>query len=592
MSLAPAHSVGTSTPYCPTNVKVLEVMAKFQSKANTEEQLNIASLSAPGVDNPISSVSSVEQAVLRREENIDLATTADVAISTGFAIAERSPTSSPINKEGVQIQQLHGDDREGAGCGRVNFVNSALPSLSLSTFVDSDKSIGEKTTNAVDKSDDGAREVDCCSYLTESLAASTTVSPESPRVVAERLTTEAAGGWRRPRGRGRGRIISLSASASSVSDTAVGSNSIGGTSRVWGGGIGRGRARSVMRQSYIGIEKDSSIEWAVGCLEREKSAETTESGGATMFQSCEHLDSERSVGGEEGAIEGEEPRGTPIISGDQECSSDILHIGEFSEGHFQLTSTPTHSQTISNESHLLAESLARPPAEQLHSMSLPAVVDASSCQGCKAVQVSNQRLHSTVAAMEIKLVKLSAMVSEHNQRFDQISKQKISKSSFRQPDETFSDNRLMRIKAAAFITGRPLSAHMCKQLVLNIYDNEPPCTFNSDDIKSINDHRECRDAQSLSKWAVFEMFSLQELVGRNCLGGGHDTSADGNAEIKKPFDEYKMQIIKNAVFTLYPQQNNAMRKAVWMKCVDKINTDVRYLFKVSLKKHEWLQLGF
>jgi len=115
--------------------------------------------------------------------------------------------------------------------------------------------------------------------------------------------------------------------------------------------------------------------------------------------------------------------------------------------------------------------------------------------------------------------------------------------------------------------------------------------FSSDDIKSINDYRECRDAQSLSKWAVFEMFSLQELVGRNCLGGGHDTSADGNAEIKKPFDECKMQIIKSAVFTLYPQQNDAIRKGVWMKCVDKINTDVRYLFKVSLKKHEWLQLG-
>ena len=127
--------------------------------------------------------------------------------------------------------------------------------------------------------------------------------------------------------------------------------------------------------------------------------------------------------------------------------------------------------------------------------------------------------------------------------------------------------------------------------MLNIYDNEPSCTFNSDYIKSINDHRECRDAQSLSKWAVFETFSLQELVGRNCLGGGRDTSADGNAEMKKPFDECKMQIIKNAVFQLYPQENDAMQKAVWMKCAEKINIDVRYLFKVSLKKHEWLQFG-
>ena len=81
-----------------------------------------------------------------------------------------------------------------------------------------------------------------------------------------------------------------------------------------------------------------------------------------------------------------------------------------------------------------------------------------------------------------------------------------------------------------------------------MYDNEPPCMFNIDHIKAINEQRECRDAQSLSKWAVFETFSLQELVGWNCLGGGRDSSAD---EIKKPFDECKMQIIKNAVFHLY-----------------------------------------
>ena len=30
------------------------------------------------------------------------------------------------------------------------------------------------------------------------------------------------------------------------------------------------------------------------------------------------------------------------------------------------------------------------------------------------------------------------------------------------------------------------------------------------------------------------------------------------------------------MFTMYPQQNDAMRKAAWMKCVEKINTDVRY----------------
>jgi len=45
-----------------------------------------------------------------------------------------------------------------------------------------------------------------------------------------------------------------------------------------------------------------------------------------------------------------------------------------------------------------------------------------------------------------------------------------------------------------------------------------------------------------------------------------------------------MQLIKTAVFKLHPQQNDAMQNAVWMKCVEKINTDVKYLFKVSMKK--------
>jgi len=128
--------------------------------------------------------------------------------------------------------------------------------------------------------------------------------------------------------------------------------------------------------------------------------------------------------------------------------------------------------------------------------------------------------------MESKITKLTEIVTKLNQRIDEISQQKRNKSiGIRPSNEVFTDKRLMRIKAAAFVTGRPLSAHMCKHLVLNIYDNEPPSTFNSDDIKLINDQRQCRDAQSLSKWAVFEMFSLQELVGRNCLGGGHDNSA-------------------------------------------------------------------
>ena len=61
--------------------------------------------------------------------------------------------------------------------------------------------------------------------------------------------------------------------------------------------------------------------------------------------------------------------------------------------------------------------------------------------------------------------------------------------------------------------------------------------------------------------------------------------------MKKPFDELKMDVIKNAVFNIYSQQNAALQKATWMKCVEKNNTYVSYLFKERLKKHELLKLG-
>jgi len=40
--------------------------------------------------------------------------------------------------------------------------------------------------------------------------------------------------------------------------------------------------------------------------------------------------------------------------------------------------------------------------------------------------------------------------------------------------DIFQDRRILRVRAASFVTGRPLSSHMYKQLMLHIYDNEPP----------------------------------------------------------------------------------------------------------------------
>ena len=591
MSLAPSDSISTPTPYWRTNATVLEVMAKFQDRWNAEQQLHIAPLSATEVDSPNSSaVSSVAQAVMRSADNIELVTAGDVAIST---MAERSPSASrgaANRQETIQMQKVNGVDREGAGRGSGYLIDSLLP---WRTFVDSH--CGEQAANTVDTSDDG--DVGCYSRIAESLTASSTVTVSPDRMERERLTSQTAGGGQRPRGRGRGRkpVIAHSASVSDDRDAAVGAQWMGTASQVGVRRIGRRGARSMTRQSFSCTEQHSSMEQIGGSWEQGKGTETNESGCAIiMYQPCEDSDPEQSVGVTEAeASEAEELQSA--ASQDQEFGSDVVHTRVTGDGHFQLTpSTPTQSQqSVSIESQFTTESPATPAAtRQPHNTSLPAVVVTQSCQGCKALQVANQRINSTVTAMEAKLSKLSEMVTELNERLDQISKQKTSrKSSFRQSEEVFTDKRLMRIRAAAFLTGRPLSVHTCKQLVRNMDENEPPCTFNIDDIRLINDERECRDAQSLSKWAVFEMFSLQELVGRNCLGGGRDTAVNGKAQMKKPFDECKMEIIKNAVFQLYPQPSHAMRKAVWMKCVEKINSDVRYLFKVSLKKSEWLQLG-
>lgn len=149
LSLAPPDSTSTSTPYCPTNVKVLEAMAKFQNNSAEQhiQQVNTQSVSGDGVDHPNSATTSRgEQAVLISEENTDLAIIADVAM------ADRSPTRSSTDEEQVKIQQLRGDDREG------------------------ERAVNEKATNAVDNAQQDAREVVYCSSMTDSLTASTAVS--------------------------------------------------------------------------------------------------------------------------------------------------------------------------------------------------------------------------------------------------------------------------------------------------------------------------------------------------------------------------------------------------------------------------------
>jgi len=98
--------------------------------------------------------------------------------------------------------------------------------------------------------------------------------------------------------------------------------------------------------------------------------------------------------------------------------------------------------------------------------SLPTAV-TDTCNGCTEMKATIAVLQTTVGALQETVVALNKRVD------DQITQKSTTPS--RRPaapeDEVFKDRRLLRVRAAAFVTGRPLSSHMCKRLVLHIYDN-------------------------------------------------------------------------------------------------------------------------
>jgi len=156
----------------------------------------------------------------------------------------------------------------------------------------------------------------------------------------------------------------------------------------------------------------------------------------------------------------------------------------------------------------------------------------------------------------------------------------------RRPHERFFNKDLLRVKASLFVVGRPLTPDYCKDPVSNLYENEPTLEFNIDTVKAVNESKRCADAPSLSKWAVLELFSLGELAGRNCTGRSSTSS-----EYKQPLDQIKLKFIQECVMKIYPLRSDGARGEVWNKCAEKINSELRYLFGTSLKKHAWLDVG-
>lgn len=119
--------------------------------------------------------------------------------------------------------------------------------------------------------------------------------------------------------------------------------------------------------------------------------------------------------------------------------------------------------------------------------------------------------------------------------------------------EKFENKDLLRIKGSLFVVGRAITSDMCKELVLNLYENEPTLDYTVETIRTINEYKRCTDAPTLSKCAVLELFSLGNLAGRNCFR----RSATG--ERKLPLDKFRLKFIEQGVFEIYPQRSEFAR---------------------------------
>jgi len=228
-------------------------------------------------------------------------------------------------------------------------------------------------------------------------------------------------------------------------------------------------------------------------------------------------------------------------------------------------------------------------ANQLYEWSSPA---ASRLQSCDT-RFSSEELINRIMRQECEIEEFKRQQNDLLMRIEALENASIATSSVTcrsaassRPKDIFSNGDLLRVKAALFVVGRQLTSDYCKELVSDLYENEPALNYDIDTLRAINESKRCSDAPALSKWAVLELFSLGELAGRNCTGRSSTGSVD-----KLPLDRIKLKFIRESVLEIYPQRSEGARRDVWNKCVEKINSQLRYLFQTSLTKHPWLNIG-
>jgi len=94
----------------------------------------------------------------------------------------------------------------------------------------------------------------------------------------------------------------------------------------------------------------------------------------------------------------------------------------------------------------------------------------------------------------------------------------------------------------------------------------------------IHESKRCSDAPALWKSAVLFLTSFAELAGRYFT-----MRSSTGCEDELPIDKIKLKFIRENIPEVYPQRSDGATSLVWNKCVEKINSELRYLFGTSLK---------
>src|SRR6218665_2739240 len=131
-------------------------------------------------------------------------------------------------------------------------------------------------------------------------------------------------------------------------------------------------------------------------------------------------------------------------------------------------------------------------ANQLYECSSPA---ASRLQSCDT-RFSSEELINRIMRQECEIEELKRQQNDLLMRIEALENASIATSSVTcrstpssPPKNIFNNRDLLRVKAALFVVGRQLTSDYCKELVSDLYENEPALNYDIDPLRATHESK-------------------------------------------------------------------------------------------------------